>query len=379
VPSPAELDRRAKDEGVTLAKMVAAIPRECYEVQPWKAWGGLARNLALIALFEVALYHITFVADRTLLWTLPATVTLWCLTAWAMGGVFLIGHDCGHMAFSKTRWVNTVVGHLCTSFFYASYTAWQIGHNKHHVDTNIRKVDTNWPENMPTVEEYRAAPAGKKLEALLAFGSPVGPIVGNVVGQTRYAFMPWTFAQIKLSRRDLRKLLFSNLFMWTCTFSLIAALWTWGGGWFAAKHYLIPVAIGFATAALFTLVQHSADDALVFDEADFTPFRGQVLSTFDVRFPWIVETLCMYITLHVVHHLTTRVPWYHLKRASAAIKATYPDYYQERRLTLGYLRRLWSCPVLQRDPERGFYVMAPVGGRPVPASPASAPKPIPTA
>jgi len=30
-------------------------------------------------------------------------------------GVFVIGHDCGHMAFSDRRWVNEVVGHLCLS------------------------------------------------------------------------------------------------------------------------------------------------------------------------------------------------------------------------------------------------------------------------
>lgn len=105
-PRPRDLDRLAEEQGVTLKDLVRAIPPECWKIEPLEAWGGLLRNrnLAIVAVLQVLLTCVTFRPDDwTLAYTIPAAVTLWCLTAWAFGGVFLIGHDCGHTMVPLSR------------------------------------------------------------------------------------------------------------------------------------------------------------------------------------------------------------------------------------------------------------------------------------
>ena len=50
----------------------------------------------------------------------------------------------------------------------------------------------------------------------------------------------------------------------------------------------------------------------------------------------------------LVHHLAPRVPWYHLRAATEAIRAKNPEWVQERRFSLGYLRRSWAKPLIVR-------------------------------
>ena len=85
-----------------------------------------------------------------------------------------------------------------------------------------------------------------------------------------------------------------------------------------------------------------------FDKAGWTPFRGQVASTFNVRFPKWIEALWFDINIHLVHHLAPKVPWYHLHAGTEAIRAVNADWVQERAFSLGYLRASWARPLLVR-------------------------------
>lgn len=83
-----------------------------------------------------------------------------------------------------------------------------------------------------------------------------------------------------------------------------------------------------------------------------------MISTFNVRFPRWIEALWLDINIHLPHHLAPKIPWYHLRRAAEAIRAAEPDYYQERRFSLRYLRASWARPLLARQPGATRYGMA---------------------
>lgn len=49
---------------------------------------------------------------------------------------FVIGHDCGHRAFSKNQLVEDIVGTLAFMPLIYPFEPWRIKHNHHHAHTN---------------------------------------------------------------------------------------------------------------------------------------------------------------------------------------------------------------------------------------------------
>ena len=53
-----------------------------------------------------------------------------------------LGHDAGHMAISKNRKINDLLGHFSHSFFLGgSFSYWKFKHNKHHANPNHEEMD----------------------------------------------------------------------------------------------------------------------------------------------------------------------------------------------------------------------------------------------
>ena len=49
---------------------------------------------------------------------------------------FVVGHDCGHRAFSKNKLVEDIVGTLMFAPLIYPFEPWRIKHNVHHAHTN---------------------------------------------------------------------------------------------------------------------------------------------------------------------------------------------------------------------------------------------------
>jgi omega-6 fatty acid desaturase (delta-12 desaturase) len=214
---------------------------------------------------------------------------------------------------------------------------------------------------MLTRAEYDAAPLGDKAHVRLGFGTPAGMLVGFWVGIARRSFMRALYPQIPLTRGAEREMAVSSIVTLICCAGLSYLLYRVGGAWAIVKYYYMPAFIAAAHGAMLTYLHHVAPDALVFDKEGWTPFRGQVVSTYNVRFPAICEAMWFDINIHLPHHLAPKIPWYHLKRAAAAIAKGYPEAYLERRFTFGYLRSAWAHPLLARAPGENYFEMAAFG------------------
>lgn len=358
---PRAVDDRARAEGLGIGDIRELIPKDCYAIDPARSWGALARGVALLALAEVILTRIDLVWGPSLAWQAPALAAAWLFAGWAFTGIFVLGHDCGHMAFSERRWVNEVVGHLTLSPLFTGFHNWRIWHNFHHAKTQLRGQDPDWAEKMMTRAEYEQAPLGEKAHVRLGFGTPLGILVGFWVGMFRRTFMKTLAPQIPLTREAPRELFMSSAIMLVSCAAISWAIGRTGGAWAVVKYYYVPAFIAAAHGAMLTYLHHTSADALVFDRDGWTPFRGQVVSTYNVRFAAVCEAMWFDINIHLPHHLAPKLPWYNLKRAAEAIRAGKPEVYLERRFSFAYLRAAWARPLIARVPGEPYYGMTPFG------------------
>lgn len=354
-----QLDAHGRATGLTLKPLIRAIPRECFQLSPWRAWGTLLRCVLVIAALELALARV-IQADLPLYVQAPALGALWFFTGCAFTGLYILAHDCGHYAFSKRRWVNDVLGELIMASLLGSYTSWKLIHNQHHVHSNVRGKDFGWPPGMKTAEELADAPWIARALNWVAYGSPIGLAIAPWLSRVHFWLLPeGSVRQFeRIADRDRRRLRRSLALIVLVSGGILTGLALWGGLWAVVALYLAPAAVGASLGLFLILLQHSSEDALVFDPQDHTPFRSQVVGTYDTRYPRWLEWLVLDVNLHLVHHLTPRVPWYHLRRATAALKAEFPECVQERAFRWSMLPRLWARPALERHPE-GYLVRVP--------------------
>jgi omega-6 fatty acid desaturase (delta-12 desaturase) len=355
--TPIEVVAVCDANGHSLGSLRQAIPRELHALQPIRSWLGLVRSWLIIAAGEALLWHLHVDANVQALWQVPALILAWFVVASGMVGLFILGHDCGHDSFSDKKWINTAVGYLCMSPILTGFHNWRIAHAHHHARAGLRKDDTDWPEDMRTQAEHEAAPFIERLKLKAAYASPAGLMLGFLIGMVRRSAMATLYPQVKLTARGRRELFFSNLAMVIVSGGIGATLVHFFGVVMMLKLYAVPLYFGMILGAFFTYLHHTGEGAVVFDAEGWSPVKGQVGSTFDVRFPAWFEALFFHINRHPPHHLATRIPWYHLPRAMDALREAHPELHLERRFSLGYMWRAWRNPLLKQV-QPGVFVMS---------------------
>jgi hypothetical protein len=87
----------------------------------------------------VAIAALGFAATRIRGAPPAAQWALWPLYWWVQGtfmtGVWVLAHECGHQAFSNSKWVNDTVGWVLHSALLVPYHSWRISHKNHHSNT----------------------------------------------------------------------------------------------------------------------------------------------------------------------------------------------------------------------------------------------------
>src|SRR5580698_1850315 len=97
--APSVIDQRARAAGTTIGTLRDIIPKECFVIEPHKSWSALAVAVVRLALSLWVLAHVELTWGPSLVWQLPALLAAWLFCGWCYTGIFVIGHDCGHMAF----------------------------------------------------------------------------------------------------------------------------------------------------------------------------------------------------------------------------------------------------------------------------------------
>jgi omega-6 fatty acid desaturase (delta-12 desaturase) len=355
---PRTVDARLRQTGVTLADIRRAIPDEYLDPDPLRAWWTLIRVAASAAVCLFLLSRLSLSPGSPLFWQIPALLTLWIFYGWVLVGAFLIGHDCGHGSFSSSRWVNSLIGWLCLAPLANSFHSWRLTHERHHAFTQLRGHDVDWAGYLVTRDEFESPDSPPSVMTRVGYAVPCGIFLWIAWNTIRRALMMHQMFASGPLARERWPLFCSNAAMGVALAVIYGGLWSWFGVWGALKYHAVPAAVAMVTSWVIVTIQHANENSLWYEADGWTPVRGQLVSTFDVRFPRWLEYVWCYGTIHIPHHVAPAMPWYNLKKAARAIRQAYPNYYQERRFGVRYLRWLWRTPFLERIEDLNYFALA---------------------
>jgi acyl-lipid omega-6 desaturase (Delta-12 desaturase) len=288
----------------------------------------------------------TFTQGFYLLWPLS-----WLLSGTAVIGLFVLGHDCAHGSFLRSRPLMVVLGHFVVLPFGYPYYVWKYSHDAHHAHTNRLQsgpgvyFDNAWIPQ--TVAEHAELCRRSPLEGFLYRLMRRFPPAGSFLHLLCYAVALQTF------RPDhRRRICVSYLFALTVGGVIILGLWH-VGGLFALLHFWVVPALGAQLwMGLYTFIHHTAEDLPWLTPEDWSPSLVPQF-TVNCRLPELISQLHFHIDVHVPHHLSTAIPSYHLAEANAALRqSAYGSQVREFPCSWTYLLRqvrrchLWD-PVTQ--------------------------------
>ncbi|KAJ4848689.1 hypothetical protein Tsubulata_006892 [Turnera subulata] len=123
----------------TLGTLKKAIPAHCSQPSLICSFSYLVYDLSVCyTLFYIAKSYIPSLpySLRYLSWPV-----YWFIQGAFLSGVWVIGHECGHHAFSDYQWVDNIVGFILHSALMTPFFAWKYSNHKHHSNTGSLSQD----------------------------------------------------------------------------------------------------------------------------------------------------------------------------------------------------------------------------------------------
>lgn len=308
------------------------IPAKYFEISEARSWGTLIR---LLICLSIVLFLETK-ADSFLALTL-----LWFFHGQILVGFFVLGHDCGHHSFSNSRLINQFVGLISLAPLGNGYFTWQRTHNTHHAKTQLKGVDIDWSSWLVAKRKITWSEPVRKIGYILPFGVFWFVFVNAI----RRGFEKSTFKEK-----------FSNLVMWLSIIGLYAVLYKNFGLWGLLKFHVVPATIAMFTGYFLLTIQHANESAKWYSKKDWEFYKAQFGSTYDVRFPRLLEWFWLDINIHVPHHLFPQIPWYHLRECSLILKQKFPEHYKERKISMKEITWMLKTPYM-KEVENGCAVL----------------------
>lgn len=327
----------------TLQELKAAIPAYCFEPSVGRSLSYFFLDIGIIA----ALYGIAARLDSWLFFPV-----FWFLQGTMFWALFVVGHDCGHGSFSRLKWLNNLIGHLCHIPILVPYHGWRISHRTHHANTGNIETDESWYP--ATQSEYEQMPFYIKLFRyyLPLFAYPVY-LFRRSPGRKGSHFLPSS----PLFRPSERADILTSSALWLLMVAFLGGL-TYQMGWlFLLKYYLAPYIVFVMWLDLVTYLHHTASDIPWYRGDDWFFLKG-ALSTID-RDYGVINPIHHNIGTHVAHHIFLNMPHYHLKTATKAIQPILGEYYRytNEPIWKSFIHSYWACRFVP-DQGSGVYYQA---------------------
>ena len=278
------------------------------------AWKDAVARFQKPALWRGIWQIVNSVGTYALLWylmylSLPVspwlTAGLAILAAAFLVRVFIIFHDCGHGSFFASRKANDIVGIVTGVLTFTPYRHWRWEHALHHAtsgDLDHRGVGDMWTM---TVQEYLDATRWKRF----CYRMARNPVVFLVLAPTLLLLIWQRIPTRKAGRRERRSVHWTNLGI------LVMAA---GLGWlFGIKTYLliqltITIVSGAAGVWLF-YVQHQFEGVYWERDEEWDFASAALRGSSFYKLPRVLQWFSGNIGFHHIHHLSPRIPNYHLE------------------------------------------------------------------
>ncbi|KAF5324021.1 hypothetical protein D9611_008449 [Ephemerocybe angulata] len=358
---------------IPMKELLGAIPSHCFERSALRSSTYIIWDLFVIGCIYKAAATLDPLIDPTHI-QLPhpqaytaLRFALWSLYTFGTGlfgtGIWVLGHECGHQAFSESKMLNDIVGFILHTSVGVPYHSWRVSHAKHHASTSHMTQDqvfvphTRSELGLPPLKEGQEDLLGSRVseqvrrELYDALGdSPIGAVINtacyllggwpayilfNTSGQKRYPkgtshFNP---SSPMYAAHHYNQVVVSTIGIvaWA---SCIAAAIYYKGFVTVAIIYIVPYLWIHHWLVLITFLQHTDPILPHYRAAEFTFPRG-ALSTLDRSLmgdcgkvmAWIGAHATNGIAeTHVVHHVCSKIPHYHAWEASAALSKVIKGY-----------------------------------------------------
>ncbi len=256
--------------------------------------------------------------------------------------IFIIQHDCGHVAFFRSRRANDILGMACSLFTLAPYASWRRHHAGHHgIWNNLDRRDSGVDiySTCLTVNEYRALGYWRRLGYRLIRH----PLVANVVLPPLVFLVLYRlpFDAPEEWRRERRAVYGTDL-------ALIAVI---GGlgllvGFGSVVAVQLPVMVIAAIVGVWLFsVQHRFENTVWLRGAAWQFEAAALQGSSYLRLPRILQWFTGNIGFHHVHHLNPRIPNYRLQACHEAS----PGLWAAPTLTLGNALMQWRYVLWDED------------------------------
>jgi len=304
---------------VTLNEIIKTIPKEVFQKNMLKAWANVFVTVISCAFSACLIAYTPW-------YLLPVA---WFIAGTAFTGCFVIGHDCGHLSFARSHWINDAVGISIFLPLLYPFESWRIQHNLHHNNTNKLDIDNAWQpfqadyfDNAPFVEKTIM----KVIKGPLYWMASVGH-------QIKVHFFP---SQFHPAQRP--KVKFSLACVAAFAVVFFPTLYHFTGMTGILKYWLVPWFGFHFWMSTFTMVHHTLPFLPFLPEDKWNDAQARLNLTVHCEYPQWIEFLCHHINVHIPHHVSTAIPSYNLRSAHEALKKNWDKYMNETVFGLDLLR-----------------------------------------
>lgn len=255
----------------------------------------------------LVLWYAAYLSMSVSYWiTIPITI----VASGFLVRTFILFHDCCHGSFFNNHRANDILGTILGVLTLVPYQQWKQSHNIHHAtSSNLDKrgVGDIW---ILTVDEYISSSLFRRMayriyrNPIIMFG--LGPI---------FVFL----FQYRFNRKEARRKERINTYLTNVLIISLYTLLIWAIGWQA--FIMIQGPIFFVSGLLgiwLFYVQHQFEDSYFENQDEWSYVKAAVEGSSYYKLPKLLQWITGNIGFHHVHHLSPKVPNYHLEKAHNA-------------------------------------------------------------
>jgi omega-6 fatty acid desaturase (delta-12 desaturase) len=222
--------------------------------------------------------------------------------------IFIIQHDCGHGSFFNSRKANNLLGSICGVLTLTPYLYWRRSHAIHHASAGSLEERGIGDIYTMTVKEYLQQSRWGRLKYRLYRH----PLILFVLAPTFLFIILHRFplAESKSWKRERASVQWTNLAIAGAIIGLSFVI-----GFKSFLLIQLPIVVLAATMGTWMFfIQHQFEDTYYAhgDDWDYTLAALQGSSYYQL--PKVLQWFTGNIGFHHIHHLSPRIPNYHLQR-----------------------------------------------------------------
>ncbi|THH06484.1 hypothetical protein EW145_g4062 [Phellinidium pouzarii] len=369
----------------SMSEIRAAIPAHLFQRNGFKSSLYLIRDVALAAmLWYAATFIDPFFAQVSaagkayenvaIVGQAAAWLTYWWFQGLVLTGIWVVGHECGHGAFSGSGKVNDALGYVLHTFLWTPYFSWKIVHHRHHANhASMEKDEVYVPKTrsdlgLPPPDEegidYAEVLGDTPIYTLfmlirqqtLAFPAY---LFLNVSGQKHYPKWSNHFNPnaIMFNPSQRNAVIASDIGMLAMVALTVRASQIYGFSE-VVKYYLLPWLCVSHWFIMITYLHHTSADLPHYREGKWNFQRGAAATTDRDFLGWQGRFFLHDVAhFHVVHHFFPQMPHYHGEEATGYLKKLIGEHYRQSNEPV--FKALWKtyneCQFVEDDGEVLFY------------------------